>query len=145
MSYTRMSICIIEKKIPFVKHFLRLSKNMQGVTLKAEEAKKLSTAYFFLAICCLEVIYSLKNYRYLALDERQKIEKMYGKGTRIVDIATALNRSNAAIYEELKRGATGELDRYARPQYSARIAQKTAQENFRRRGNRRKSKQSGEG
>lgn len=87
----------------------------------------------------------MKNYRYLALDERQKIEKMYGKGTRIVDIATALNRSNAAIYEELKRGATGELDRYARPQYSARIAQKTAQENFRRRGNRRKSKQSGEG
>ena len=87
----------------------------------------------------------MKNYSYLALEERQKIEKMHEKGTRIADIAAALNRSNAAIYEELKRGATGKLDRYARPQYSARLAQKTAQENFRRRGNRRKNKQSGEG
>ena len=42
-----------------------------------------------------------------------------------------------AIYEELKRGYTGEFDGYARPKYSADLAQATVQENFRRRGNRR--------
>jgi len=37
----------------------------------------------------------------------------------------------------LKRGYTGEFDGYARPKYSADLAQATVQENFRRRGNRR--------
>ncbi len=54
-----------------------------------------------------------------------------------VDIAARLKRSAAAIYEELKRGYTGEFDGYARPKYSADLAQATVQENFRRRGNRR--------
>ena len=36
-----------------------------------------------------------------------------------------------------KRGDTGEFDGYARPKYSADLAQATVQENFRRRGNRR--------
>ena len=48
-----------------------------------------------------------------------------------------MKRSAAAIYEELKRGYTGEFDGYARPKYSADLAQETVQENFRRRGNRR--------
>ena len=52
-------------------------------------------------------------------------------------IAARLKRSAAAIYEELKRGYTGEFDCYARPKYSADLAQATVQENFRRRGNRR--------
>ena len=49
----------------------------------------------------------------------------------------ALRNQMAEIYEELKRGNTGKLDRYSCPQYSAEIAQATAQKNFRRRGNRR--------
>ena len=44
-----------------------------------------------------------------------------------------IGRSVAAIYEELKRGYTGELDENKRPVYSADLAQQTAQENIRRR------------
>ena len=55
----------------------------------------------------------------------------------LFSIAARLKRSAAAIYEELKRGYTGEFDGYARPKYSADLAQATVQENFRRRGNRR--------
>lgn len=79
----------------------------------------------------------MNGYSYLTLEQRREIERMYAEGERVVDIAAHLKRSTAAIYEELKRGYTGELDGYARPKYSADIAQATAQKNFRRRGNRR--------
>ena len=71
------------------------------------------------------------DYSYLTLEQRRKIEKMYAAGMRVVDIASSLKRSPAAIYEELKRGNTGKLDRYSLPQYNAEIAQATAQKNFR--------------
>lgn len=77
------------------------------------------------------------KYSYLTLEQRRQIEEMYAQGGRVVDIAARLKRSAAAIYEELKRGYTGEFDCYARPKYSADLAQATAQENFRRRGKRR--------
>ena len=72
----------------------------------------------------------------MTLEQRREIERMYAEGERVVDIASRLKRSVAAIYEELKRGYTGELDGYARLKYSAELAQAVAQENFRRRGNR---------
>ena len=80
---------------------------------------------------------TLNGYSYLTLEQRREIERMYAEGERVVDIAARLKRSAAAIYEELKRGYTGEFDSYARPKYSADLAQATVQENFRRRGNRR--------
>lgn len=80
---------------------------------------------------------TLNGYSYLTLEQRREIERMYAEGERVVDIAARLKRSAAAIYEELKRGYTGEFDGYARPKYSADLAQATVQENFRRRGNRR--------
>ena len=79
----------------------------------------------------------MNGYSYLTLEQRREIERMYAEGERVVDIAARLKRSAAAIYEELKRGYTGEFDGYARPKYSADLAQATVQENFRRRGNRR--------
>lgn len=79
----------------------------------------------------------MNGYSYLTLEQRHEIERMYAEGTRVVDIAASLKRSAAAIYEELKRGYTGELDGYARPKYSAELAQATVHENFRRRGKRR--------
>lgn len=82
-------------------------------------------------------IKTLNGYSYLTLEQRREIERMYAEGERVVDIAARLKRSAAAIYEELKRGYTGEFDGYARPKYSADLAQATVQENFRRRGNRR--------
>ena len=80
---------------------------------------------------------ALNGYSYLTLEQRREIERMYTEGERVVDIAACLKRSVAAIYAELKRGYTGEFDSYARQKYSADLAQATAQENFRRRGNRR--------
>lgn len=83
----------------------------------------------------------MDRYSYLTFDQRREIEELYGKGTRAVDIAAKIGRSVAAIYEELKRGYTGELDENKRPVYSADLAQTTAQENIRRRGNRRAANQ----
>ena len=79
----------------------------------------------------------MNGYSYLTLEQRREIERMYAEGERVVDIAARLKRSAAAIYEELKRGYTGEFDGYARPKYSADLAQAMVQENFRRRGKRR--------
>ena len=76
----------------------------------------------------------MDGYSYLTFDQRRKIEALYSDGERAVDIAAKIGRSVAAIYEELKRG-------YKRPVYSADLAQQTAQENIRRRGNRRAANQ----
>lgn len=80
---------------------------------------------------------ALSGYSYLTQEQRRKIEEMYAEGWRVVDIAARLQRSASAIYKELKRGSTGELDQQARPKYSADLAQATTKENFRRRGKRR--------
>lgn len=78
----------------------------------------------------------MDGYSYLTFDQRREIEAMYGAGVRVVDIAAKTERSVAAIYEELKRGRTGEFDANKRPKYSAELAQTIAQENIRRRGRR---------
>lgn len=51
----------------------------------------------------------MNGYSYLTLEQRREIERMYAEGERVVDIAARLKRSVAAIYEELKRGYTGEF------------------------------------
>lgn len=83
----------------------------------------------------------MDGYSYLTFDQRREIEALYSDGERAVDIAAKIGRSVAAIYEELKRGYTGELDGNKRPIYSADLAQTIAQENIRRRGNRRAANQ----
>ena len=87
----------------------------------------------------------MDGYSYLTFDQRREIEVLYSDGDRVVDIAAKIGRSVAAIYEELKRGYTGELDENKRPVYSADLAQTTAQENIRRKGNRRAANQYEEG
>ncbi len=76
----------------------------------------------------------MKGYSYITLDERRKIESMYASGARVVDIAAKLHRSTAALYAELKRGDTGEIDNNGRRKYSAKLAQARTQANFRCRG-----------
>ena len=83
----------------------------------------------------------MDGYSYLTFDQRREIEALYSDGERAVDIAAKIGRSVATIYEELKRGYTGEFDRNKRPVYSADLAQQTTQENIRRRGNRRAANQ----
>lgn len=76
------------------------------------------------------------KYKYLTLSDRQTIEKMYAAGERPIDIAAKIGCHTATVYTELQRGSNGELDENQRPAYSAEIAQRTAQEGFRRRGRR---------
>jgi hypothetical protein len=116
---------IIAKNDGNVKSIIKCRRNRYGFS-----------ALFFYSIVGGRRLKTLSGYSYLTLEQRHEIEKMYASGERVVDIAARLQRSAAAIYEELKRGYTGELDGYARPKYSASLAQATAQENFRRRGNR---------
>jgi IS30 family transposase len=107
------------------------------VSLNAEETVTVFSCIIFLSEGRRKEVKTLNGYSYLTLEQRREIERMYAEGERVVDIAARLKRSAAAIYEELKRGYTGEFDGYARPKYSADLAQATVQENFRRRGNRR--------
>lgn len=78
----------------------------------------------------------MNGYTYMTFDQRREIEKLYSEGARAVDIAAKIGRSVAAVYEELKRGSTGALDRNKRPEYSADLAQTNIQKNIRRRGRR---------
>ena len=79
----------------------------------------------------------MNGYSYLTFDQRREIERLHNAGTRTVDIAAHLGRSVAAVYEELKRGYTGERNENKQRKYSAERAQTDFQDNIAQRGNRR--------
>ena len=79
----------------------------------------------------------MNGYSYMTFDQRREIERMHNSGMRTADIASKLGRSVAAIYEELKRGYTGERNVDKRRTYSAERAQTVFQDNIAQRGNRR--------
>ena len=70
----------------------------------------------------------------LDLEDRKQIEKFYTAGARVFDIAIRIGFHSATIYEELKRGYTGEYDENGRPGYSAHKGEKTAIANLSKRG-----------
>jgi Transposase and inactivated derivatives, IS30 family len=70
----------------------------------------------------------------LDLEDRKQIEAYYTAGARVFDIAIHFGFHSATIYEELKRGYTGEYDVNGRPGYSASKAEKTSIANLSRRG-----------
>ena len=78
----------------------------------------------------------------MTLDDRRKIEMMWGENVSPVKIATELGISQCTVYTELKRGrhvkAGGdvELDENFRPAYSAERGQTVYQRNLRNRGRR---------
>ena len=76
----------------------------------------------------------MKKYKYLQLRERKKLEQMYLRGDRIADIADALGVNANTIYNEIKRGFTGNLDINQRREYSPELAQKNIMAGLRRRG-----------
>lgn len=76
------------------------------------------------------------KYRYLTFEDRKKIEAWYLLGDRPADIAARLSVHHTTIYKELQRGATGELDRNQREEYSAELAERRLRESFKRRGKR---------
>lgn len=73
-------------------------------------------------------------YRYITLDEREKIARMYHSGARPTDIAAAIGFCTNTVYVELRRGRTGVLDKNQRPAYDPIVAQRAVQEGLRRRG-----------
>jgi len=48
--------------------------------------------------------------RHLALKDREKLERLYAKGRRVEEIAADLKVHRSTIYNELRRGETGEMD-----------------------------------
>lgn len=74
--------------------------------------------------------------KYLTLQDRKKISKLYLEETRVLDIANKIGCHPATIYEELRRGYTGKLDKNQRREYDPLLAQQKVQEAIRRRGNR---------
>ena len=130
--YSEYSINMIALQYMFPQNF----RNVESI-IKCRRNRYGFSCIIFLSEGRRKEVKTLNGYSYLTLEQRREIERMYAEGERVVDIAARLKRSAAAIYEELKRGYTGEFDGYARPKYSADLAQATVQENFRRRGNRR--------
>ena len=73
-----------------------------------------------------------RKYRYITFEDRRKIAAWHLENMRPVDIAARLGVHT--VYNELRRGRTGRLDRNQRPAYDPDLAQRTVQEGFKRRG-----------
>lgn len=71
--------------------------------------------------------------RHLTLQDRMELESLYEKGCGVEQIAAQLKVHRSTVYNELKRGDTGEMDKNGRIGYSAELAQRTVIENYRRR------------
>ncbi len=72
----------------------------------------------------------------LTMQERKILADKWRDGQSAVEIAVELGRSPAAIYTELKRGDTGELDANKRPKYDPERGQEVYQVNMRNKGRR---------
>lgn len=70
----------------------------------------------------------MKKSKWLALEDRKRIEAMYNSGKSVQEIADEMRRNRAGIYRELRRGETGEMDANGRAAYSAELAQKNTYE-----------------
>ena len=66
----------------------------------------------------------MRSYRQMIFADRQKIATLYENNERVETIAEALGYNRASVYDELKRGFTGEMDKNGRPEYSAELAQR---------------------
>lgn len=74
-------------------------------------------------------------YRYLRLDERQRIQRMWEAGNTVKEIAEQLKVPLSTMYAEIKRGQDQKTrlpDQ--RLKYDAELAQLTVQRSFERRG-----------
>lgn len=67
--------------------------------------------------------------KHLTFQDRVKMESLYLDGCKAEKIAEDLSIHRATVYNELKRGYTGEMDRNGRAGYSANLAQQKIFEN----------------
>ena len=82
------------------------------------------------------------KYTYITFDDRKRIEKWWLNGEGACEIAARLGIHNTTVYRELQRGDTGQLDENQRQGYSAVLAERSVQANFKRRGRKAASKAS---
>ena len=61
--------------------------------------------------------------KHLTLKDRKELEAIYNKGCGAEQIAAKLKVHRSTVYNELKRGDTGEMDGNGRIGYSAELAQ----------------------
>ena len=61
--------------------------------------------------------------RHLTYKDREEMEALYNKGCAAVEIAGKLKVHRSTVYNELRRGDTGEMDCNGRIGYSAELAQ----------------------
>jgi len=66
--------------------------------------------------------------RHLMLKDRMELERLYGKGFGAAEIATKLKVHRSTVYNELKRGDTGEMDENGRSWRSRDFLKITARE-----------------
>ena len=72
----------------------------------------------------------------LSMQERRYLAERWESGAPALEIAVDLGRCQATIYEELKRGNTGELDANKRIKYDPDLGQTVYHANMRNRGRR---------
>ena len=77
----------------------------------------------------------------MTMQDRRELAVRWEAGEGAVQIAVTMGYSPSAIYVELKRGATGRLNRLSRPEYDPERGQAVYQENLRKRGRRRKKEE----
>ena len=102
LAYSTKFRCTCQDKFHF---FL---ENVESI-IKCRRNRYGFSCIIFLSEGRRKEVKTLNGYSYLTLEQRREIERMYAEGERVVDIAARLKRSAAAIYEELKRGYTGEF------------------------------------
>lgn len=75
----------------------------------------------------------------LTMSDRRTLAKMYADEKSVLEIANKLGCHPQTIYDELKRGATGKLDKNHRQEYDPDLAQRTVQANVHRCGRHRRA------
>ena len=71
--------------------------------------------------------------KHLTLKDRMEMEALYNKDKSVEEIAARLKVHRSTVYNELKRGDTGEMDGIGRIGYSAELAQQKIIHNYRQR------------
>ena len=74
-----------------------------------------------------------RTFKHLTKNDRLRMERWLNKGMTPREIATKLKVHRSTVYNELKRGDTGEMDENGRFGYSAELAQQRLLENYRQR------------
>lgn len=73
--------------------------------------------------------------KYLGPTDRQMIAEKWAAYASVREIAALVGVAPKTIYEELRRGSDGTLDKFGRQAYNPDLAQRRFQESLRRRGN----------